>query len=227
MDKKDFPEVMGRMQAAEYLGMTDRNLSRLIKTRLTPFLRIFYGIDFIKGRILFSKKKLDDYERRFDEICAKFPKEKSLWYLTFSPVIDAERDEQVLAIKLHKLSDKLKGLIDEREDLSGGDVSEMFSDYQDALIELNNSESQRIREFFGDDEEVLFKFFPETFSAEIKAKKEAEAKQAEVKEMHGGVPLQRYESKPGTLKEKKQSIQVEQSQADEGRMVYHREEEEE
>jgi len=201
------------------LGMSERHLSRMIKSRLIPFIRIFYSEDALRGRILFSQKKLDAWERRSDETVKEFPKDTDTWLMVFGEVIEAEQEEKVLSLKVVELSGSLipirnrledTGLTEQEREELNREFSEKFEGLQDSLIILYQKEKERLRKYFGD--ETAMRFFPKTFETEIRAGKKTEAEQP--KEMRDGIPIDRYEQKPGTLKPRKQQQATTIEQAD-------------
>jgi len=212
-------KILSRLEAAKYLRMSERHLSRMIKSRLIPFIRIFYSEDAVRGRILFSKKKLDDWERRNDEIVKEFPKDRDTWLIVFGDVIEAEQEEKILSLKVVKLSGSLipirnrledTGLTEQEREELNKEFSEKFEGLQDSLITLEQKEKERLRKYFGDEEAL--RLFPKTFAGELKAEKKTEAEKP--KEMRGGVPIERFETYPGTKKPRKQQQATTIEQAD-------------
>lgn len=220
MEEKLKDVILTRKGAAKYLRMSERHLSRMIKSRIIPFIRIFYSEDAVRGRILFSQKKLGAWERRSDEIVKEFPKDRDTWLMVFGEVIEAELSEKVLSLKVVELSGSLipirnrledTGLTEkEREELNK-EFSEKFEGLQDSLITLELKEKERLRKYFGD--ETALRYFPKTFADELKAEKKTGAEQP--KEMRGEIPIERFETFPGTKKLKEQRTQVVIEQADE------------
>lgn len=213
-------KVLSRKEAVRYLQMSERHLSRMIKSRLIPFIRIFYSEDALRGRILFSKKKLDDWERRNDEIVKEFPKDRDTWLIVFGDVIEAEQEEKVLSLKVVELSGSLvpiknrleeTGLTEQEREELNREFSEKFEGLQDSLITLELKEKERLRKYFGNEEAL--RLFPEKFVNELKGKKKTEAEQP--KEMRGGIPIERFETFPGTKKPKEEKRQTTIEQADE------------
>lgn len=219
MEEKLKDVILTRIGAAKYLGMSERHLSRMIKSRLVPFIRIFYSEDALRGRILFSQKKLDAWERRSDEIVKEFPKDRGTWLMVFGEVIEAEQSEKVLSLKVVELSGSLIPIINrledtglteqEREELNK-EFSEKFEGLQDNLITLELKEKERLRKYFGD--ETALRFFSKTFADELKAEKKTEAEKP--KEMSGGIPIERFETYPGTKKPREQQQVTTIEQAD-------------
>ena len=219
--------VLNREQAAKYIGMSERNLSRLMAVRLIPFCKTHFSKNPAKGRVYFSKKKLDIWKERDEDVTKMTDIEKETWKIekemNISVECSKEADEELLALEILKLSRTLLSCLDEGKDPSLSEKerakleehSEDFTEYFAKIPELHSLEKKRLIEFFDEDMDCLFHYFPKTFEVEIKKRKEAEEKQVGVKESYGGVPLERYESEPGTLKEKKQSIQVTIESADE------------
>lgn len=227
-------KVMSRQQAATYVGMSSRNLNRLMVVRLVPFLKTFFRLNS-QGRVFFSKKRLDEWMAKDEDLEAMTDLEKEAWKIEQNANIVAERskeaDEELLALQILKLSRTLRSCLDEGKEpnLSEEERRKLeehsgdFEEYFALIPQLHELEKKRLVEFFGD--ETCLHYFPEIFQVEIEAGKRTNA--GKPKEMHGGVPLERYESKPGTLKPKEEKIQVVQSQADEGRMTYHVDEDKE
>lgn len=219
-------KVMSRQQAATYVGMSSRNLNRLMVVRLVPFLKTFFRLNS-QGRVFFSKKRLDEWMSRDKDFQAMSETEKEIWKIEQRANIivesDKELEEQKMALEILKLSKTLRSCLDEGKNPSYSEKerealeqhSDDFTEYFALIPQLHELEKKRLIEFFDGDMDCLFHYFPKTFEVERKARKEAEAKQVGVVEMHGGVPLERIPTLPGTLKEKKQSIQVTIESADE------------
>ena len=217
-------KIMNREEAAKYIGMSPRNLNRLMQFRLVPFLKTFFRLNS-QGRVFFSQKKLDIWKERDEDLEAMTDLEKESWRIKQKTNISIERsreaDEELLALKILKLSRTLRSCLDEGKEpnLSEDERRKLeehsgdFEEYFALIPQLHELEKKRLVEFFGD--ETCLHYFPEIFQVEIEAKKKTEAKQVGVVEMHGDVPLERYKSEPGTLKPKKQSIQVTIESADE------------
>jgi len=220
-------KVLTREEAAAHIKMSPRNLNRFMAARLVPFIKTHFSKNPAKGRVYFSQKKLDIWKERDEDFQAMSEAEKEAWKIEQNANIVAERgkeaDEELLALEILKLSKTLLSCLDEGKNPSLSEKerekleehSEDFSEYFAKIPELHSLEKKRLIEFFDEDMDCLFHYFPKTFEVERKARKEAEAKQVGVVEMYGGVPLERFPTLPGTKKEKKQSIQVTIEQADE------------
>lgn len=217
-------EVMDKVEAAEFLGMTPRNLNRLMETRLVPYVRVFFSAER-SGMVFFSRVKLEEYERHSDieDLEGMTEAQKEVWRFekNMNMAIESrkESEEKVLVVKIQYLSKKLKEMLDVKntelsEDAKAKRVksSDIFSDYLALIPKLHELEKRRLLEFFG--EACVLQSFPDLFKTEIEAKRKGAETEKLVKERHGGI--------------EPESIQVvEQSQADEGRMIYHQAEKEE
>jgi len=212
-------KVLTRKGAVKYLRMSERHLSRMIKSRLIPFIRIFYSMDAVRGRILFSQKKLDDWQRRNDEIVKEFPKDMDTWLMVFGEVLEREQEEKILSLQVVEFSGSLipirnrledTGLTEQKREELNREFSEKFEGLQDSLIILYQKEKERLRKYFGS--ETAMRFFPKTFAGELKAEKKTEPEQP--KEMSGGIPIERFETFPGTKKPREQQQVTTIEQAD-------------
>lgn len=221
-------KVLTRMEAAAYIKMTERNLSRLMQFKLVPFIKTNFSKDPGRGRVYFSQRKLDEWEARGDrDLRAMSEAQKEIWKIEQKANITAERnkelDEELLSLEILKLSKTLLSCLDEGKNPSLSEKekekleqhSDDFSEYFAKIPELHRLEKARLVEFFDGDMDCLFHYFPKTFEIEIKSRKKTEAEQVGVKESYGGIPLERIPTYPGTKKEKKQSIQVTIESADE------------
>jgi len=225
--EEELKEVLSRKESAVYLHMSQRNLSRMIRNRIIPYLRTHFSVDPLKGRIYFSKKRLDAWERKGDEVLKEFPKTKDMWIMTFGAEIEAEEEERMLATKIIKLGERMIFIRDKLEEVNltekeraklNREFSRDFEDYQDSIIELKTREKKRIHDFFnpGEEEEkdksvdeMLYREFPDLFSKEIEEKRRAEA---DKKRLSGRYPLEAPTLKP---KKKKQQQVTTIEQADE------------
>jgi len=204
-------KIMNREQAAKHIGMSPRNLNRLMVVRLVPFLKTFFRLNS-QGRVFFSQKRLDEWMAKDEDLEAMTDLEKEAWKIEQNANIVAERskeaDEELLALQILKLSRTLRSCLDEGKEpnLSEEERRKLeehsgdFEEYFALIPQLHELEKKRLVEFFGD-ETCLFRFFPKTFATEIKAKDKAEAKAAKPR-------LERYDNVPPTKKPIEKNIQV-------------------
>lgn len=216
-------KVMNRMEASAYIKMSDRNLSRLMVGRFVPFIKTHFSENPANGRVYFSQRKLDDWVGEFENLSEMTDSEKTGWKMQkragSSIELDAEVREQKTALKILWLGRRLKKALDDKNS-SQSEHDNDFEEYFALIPELHSIEKQRLREFFDEDMECLFYYFPELFKDEIKAKEpttEERALQKRIEageviiEMRNGRKVERYPTLPGTKKpEKERSIQVEQ-----------------
>lgn len=207
-------EALTRGQAAKYIGMSSRNLNRLMAVRLVPFLKAFFRLNS-QGRVFFSKKRLDDWMAKDEDLEAMTDLEKESWKLKQQTNISIERskeaDEELLALQILKLSRTLRSCLDEGKEPNLNEeerkrLEEHSGDFEEYFIlipQLHELEKKRLVEFFNEDYDCLFHYFPRVFQQEIKERKKLEAEQAKPK-------LQRYDNVPPTKKPTEENIQVTQ-----------------
>lgn len=224
--------IFNREECAQHIGMSSRTVSRLLAAKLIPHIRVFFNKDNRNGLVFFSKKKLDIWKSKDDGFEAMSDMEKRAWQIRHKTdgrlQLSRELDELKLSLEIQKLSLSLKACLDEDESpsLNEKERKELeqhgddFSGYFSKISELRSLEKGRLVEFFDNDLECLFCYFPDVFQVEIKAKeptreekelqKKIEAGEVVVS-MRGGIKVEHYPTLPGTLKEKKpESIQVTQ-----------------
>jgi len=217
-------KIFNREQTAKHIGMSSRTVSRLLAGKLIPHIRIFFSKDNPRGLVYFSAKKLDIWLQDDEGLESMSDFEKQAWRVRkkadIAVQLSQERDEELLALEILKLSKTLRACLDDDEslELSAKEREKLrqheadFESYFEKTSQLQDKEKSRLKEFFEDDEDCLFYYFPGVFEQEIKSRKRTGVSQP--KELRGGVPIDRIEQQPGTLKEKKQSIQTVIEEAD-------------
>lgn len=218
-------KVLNREQAAKYIKMEERSLSRLMQFRLVPFIKTHFRKNPAKGRVYFSQKKLDIWMAKDEDLRKMSAAEKKIWKIkkdmNIATESSREADEQGIALEILKLSKTLLACLDEgknpnlseKERAKIEEHSDDLSEYLDKIPELHAVEKKRLIEFFDEDMDCLFHRFPKTFANELKAEKKTEAEQP--KEMRGRIPIERFETYPGTKKPRKQQQVTTSEQADE------------
>jgi len=217
-------KVLNREQAAKYIKMEERSLSRLMQFRLIPFIKTHFRKNPAKGRVYFSKKKLDEWMAKDEDLRKMTEAQKNIWKvkkeMNIASESSKEAEEQNLALEILKLSKTMLACLDEakhpnlseKERARIEEHSEDLSEYLSKIPELHAVEKKRLIEFFDEDMDCLFHYFPKTFEVEIKARKRAD--EVKPKEMRGGIPIERFETSPGTKKPRKQQQATTIEQAD-------------
>lgn len=219
-------KIMDKVEAAEFLNMTPRNLNRLMALRLAPFIRVFFSAGR-NGMVFFSRKKLEEYEKRsaIEDLEGMTEAQKEAWVYKqkMNILIEQKKEtmEEALIVKIAYRSKQFKDMFNsktsefsEEERKKLRENSDLFTAHFELIARLHECQKKRLLEFF-EDRECVVQRFPDLFKSEIEAQEKAEAEKKKVEadktvvvEMRNGIKVEHYLTLPGTLKPRKENTQV-------------------